>query len=84
MDGFTRIPVYLSYNTNNKASTLLGHFLDAVAKWGLPSRVRSDREGENVDVTRYILGRRGTDRGSALFGRRVHNQHIEPLEERFP
>ena len=79
VDGFTRIPVYLSCSTNNKASAVLGCFLDAVAQWELPSRVRCDREGENIDVVRYMLERQGTDRGSPLVGKSVHNQRIERL-----
>ena len=79
VDGFSRIPVYLVCNTNNNASTVLSCFIDAVNHWGLPSRVRSDRGGENIDVIQYMIDRRGTGRGSALVGRSVHNQRIERL-----
>ena len=57
VDGFTGIPLYLACSTNNKASTVLGCFLDAVAQWGVPSRVRCNRGGENVDVVGYMLER---------------------------
>ena len=53
--------------------------MDAVAQWGLPSRVCCDRGGENVDVVRYMPERRGTGQGSAFIGRSVHNQWIECL-----
>lgn len=79
VDGFTRIPVFLSCSTNNKASTVLACFMDAVGQWGLPSRVRCHRGGENVDVVQYMLERRGTGRGSALDGGSIHNQRIECL-----
>ena len=79
IDGFSRIPVYLSCNTNIKALTVLSCFRDAVAQWGLPSRIRSNRGGENIDVVQYMIHRRGTGRGSALVGRSVHNQWKERL-----
>ena len=79
VDGYTRIPVFLHCHTNNKASIVLQSFLWAVQEWGLPSRVRCDRGGENVDVVEYMIIKRGTDRGSALVGRSVHNQRIERL-----
>ena len=57
----------------------LSCFRDAVAQWGLPSRIRSNRGGENIDVVQYMIHRRGTGRGSALVGRCVHNQWKERL-----
>ena len=55
MDGYSRIPVYVVASDNNKAATVLAAFEGAVRKFGLLSRVCSDKGGENVPVSSLML-----------------------------
>ena len=77
MDGYSRLITYLRCSNNNRASTVLELFLGGVGKYGVPSRVRSDHGGENIDVARFMISTRGTGRGSMITGSSTHNQRIE-------
>lgn len=72
IDGYSRLPVFLEINTNNSSSTVLAAFIKAVAAYGLPERVRSDKGGENVQVAEYMILHKGPR--SFIAGRSVHNQ----------
>ena len=81
VDGYSRLPLYLKASSNNKASTVLTWFLEAVREYGLPSRVRCDKGGENTMVSQFMLNHpaRGPGRRSCITGRSVHNVRIERL-----
>lgn len=61
----------LRASTNNFADTVLGVFLEAVKAYGVPSRVRGDRGGENVEVAIWMIKHRGPNRASFMWGRCV-------------
>jgi hypothetical protein len=47
--------LYLSCSNNNRAATVFKLFEEAVNRWGLPSQVRLDKGGENVEVSMFML-----------------------------
>ena len=81
IDGYSRVVTYLKAANNNLANTALAAFLQGVSEYGLPSRVRTDKGGENVKIAQCMLDNpsRGPGRGSVITGRSIHNQRIERL-----
>ena len=71
--------VYLKCSSNNRAITVHKALVTATARFGLPSRVRSDLGGENVMVAQHMLHHRGTNRSSMITGNSTHNQRIERM-----
>lgn len=78
IDGYSRTIVYLVCTNNNRAETVLSTFQTAVRNYGLPSRVRSDLGGENVEVWRYMTQQHSSFT-SVITGSSTHNERIERL-----
>ena len=79
IDGFSRMVVYFKCSPNNASVTVYDLFLQAVRKFSLPSRVRSDQGGENRLVALHMIRHWGPERRSMIVGSSVHNQRIERL-----
>ncbi|XP_015748691.1 PREDICTED: uncharacterized protein LOC107328478 [Acropora digitifera] len=79
IDVLSRLVVYLKCATNNRTATVMASFFEGTRKYGIPSRVRSDYGGENIEVGRFMESMRGTNRGLHIQGSSVHNQRIERL-----
>ncbi|KAK7012593.1 hypothetical protein R3P38DRAFT_2549489 [Favolaschia claudopus] len=79
IDGYCRTVLALKASTNNRASTVLAVFKEAIATYGKPSRVRGDRGGENVKVSVWMIIHRGPNRASFMWGSSTHNTRIERL-----
>ena len=79
IDGFSRMITFLRCSTNNRADTVMSAFQRAVQQFGLPSRVRGDHGGENVEIARFRVQERGEGRGSFIAGPSTRNQRIEHL-----
>ena len=79
VDGYSRLPVYCHCSNNNWSDTVLELFEAATAVFGLPSRIRCDKGGENFGVGHYMLTNplRGPGRVSVIAGKSVRNQHVE-------
>ena len=80
IDGHSRTVLYLKCHNNN-AETALFEFTQAVNGYGVPSRVRTDKWGENRGIALFMLNHPewGPGRGSVIAGRSVHNQRQERL-----
>ena len=79
IDGYSRMIVFLKCVTNNRADTVLGHFLEAVNRFRCPEKIRTDYGTENIQMARWMLDYHGVEKRPVLTGLSVHNQRIERL-----
>ena len=77
IDGYSRRIVYLHASSNNRAETVHHLFRGAFRECDWPSRVRSDKGGENIDVARAMDAMRGTGRRSHITGQPTHREVVE-------
>jgi hypothetical protein len=59
IDRFSRMVTFMKASDNNRAESVTKAFEDAIAAYGLPSRVRADHGKENYGVMRIMEGVRG-------------------------
>ena len=55
IDGYSRLITFLQCSTNNKAETAVSLFEQALEIYGVPSRVRTDKGGENTLIWRKMI-----------------------------
>ena len=79
IDGYSRLIVLSHASANNRANKVFNLFWKATKVFGVPSRVCSDKGGENIDVCYFMIMHRGAGRRSHTAGCSTHNQRIERL-----
>ncbi|KAF5338124.1 hypothetical protein D9758_015377 [Tetrapyrgos nigripes] len=79
VDGYSRTVTGIRASNNNRASTVLEVFVQAVEDYAVPSRIRGDRGKENKAVAVWITVQHGPNRGSFIWGSSTHNTRIERL-----
>ena len=70
IDGGTRLVMLLRCNDSNTVAVKLHNFKNACQEYMVPSRLRTDKGGENVQVAVYMLRMRGLGRRKSVMGRR--------------
>ena len=78
IDGYSRTITFLKCADNNRVSTVLSEFINAVHVHGLPECVRTDLGGENVEVWRYMVEQHSS-RAAVITGSSIHNERIKRL-----
>lgn len=71
IDGFSRLVIYLACCSNKRAATVEALFLDGIAEYGWPSRVRGDFGTENNGVEKQMGEKWGEAHNAYLRGRYI-------------
>ena len=78
IDGYSRTITFLQCADNNRTSTVLSAFMDAVYIHGLPERIRTDLGGEIIEVWRLMVEEHNST-AAVITGSSTHNECIERL-----
>ena len=62
IEGYFRLITYLQCSTNNKVEIAVSFFEQALEIYGVPSRVRTDKRGEDTLICGKIIELRGKGR----------------------
>jgi hypothetical protein len=76
IDGYSRMVVFIKCSSNNRSNTVYESFLQAVQRYGLPSRIHCDQGTENILVCQHMLHHRGTEKRSVLVGSSAHASNV--------
>ena len=71
-DGYSRTVTVLECADNNRAETVLSFFLDAIGKYRVPLRIRTDHGTENVATARWMLNYLSVANRPVITGLSVH------------
>ena len=76
VDGFSRAVIWMKLSTNNRATTQLEYFEEAILEHGFPARMRGDKGGENVRIA-DVMAVAHNNSNAFIFGTSQHNVRIE-------
>ncbi len=71
--------MYLKGANNKIGATVEQFFLQSVEEYGWPTRIRTDKGGENAKIGQIITNKRPTVKKAHVVGSSCHNQRIERL-----
>lgn len=77
-DGYSRTTTYLTCSDNNRSTTVLSSFVNAVQLNGLPTKVQTDKGGENIEIWHFMIEQHSSNT-AVITGSSTHNERIERL-----
>ena len=65
---------FLRCSANNWADAVMSAFQRAIQQFAVPSHIRGDHGGENVEVARFMIQERGKGRVSFIYCRAINKK----------
>ena len=54
IDGYSRLITYIQCSNNNRSETVFKYFKKETERFGILSRIRADKGGENVSIKKFM------------------------------